>query len=118
MPTVRGPMNPRTSPSTALPGGQASRNPLRHAADKKHQGNRFVRFGRAYGIATSAQRFFNVFRPPSKLREPARVSQPYPLAAGRRAFEGERHTRAFIEVRDVARLLLMAVTSSETVPRC
>ena len=84
-----------------------------YAATKKHQEDLLVSFGRAYHIPTVALRFFNVFGPRQSL------SNPYTgvaaiflsrLLNGRAplVFEDGRQSRDFVEVRDIARALLLA----------
>jgi dTDP-L-rhamnose 4-epimerase len=85
-----------------------------YAATKKHQEDLFVSFGRAYEIPTFAFRFFNVFGSRQSL------SNPYTgvaaiflsrLLNGRPPliFEDGAQSRDFIDVRDVANALVMAV---------
>jgi dTDP-L-rhamnose 4-epimerase len=85
-----------------------------YAATKKHQEDLFVTFGRAYGIPTFALRFFNVFGARQSLGNPytgvvaiflARLLSGKPPLV----FEDGRQTRDFIDVRDVAQALLLAV---------
>jgi dTDP-L-rhamnose 4-epimerase len=87
-----------------------------YAATKKHQEDLLVSFGRAYRIPTFALRFFNVFGPRQSL------SNPYTgvaaiflsrLLNGRAplVFEDGRQSRDFVEVRDVARALLLSTES-------
>jgi dTDP-L-rhamnose 4-epimerase len=87
-----------------------------YAATKKHQEDLFVSFGRAYGIPTFALRFFNVFGRRQSLGNPYTgvaaiflsrlLNNRAPLV-----FEDGRQSRDFIDVRDVARAVLMAVES-------
>jgi dTDP-L-rhamnose 4-epimerase len=88
-----------------------------YAATKKHQEDLFVAFGRAYRIPTLALRLFNVFGARQSLRNPYTgvaaiflsrlLSGQAPLV-----FEDGRQRRDFIDVRDVARALLMATEFS------
>lgn len=85
-----------------------------YAATKKHQEELCVAFGRAYGITTFALRFFNVIGPRQSL------SNPYTgvaaiflsrLLNGRPplVFEDGEQSRDFVNVRDVARALLLSL---------
>jgi dTDP-L-rhamnose 4-epimerase len=87
-----------------------------YAATKKHQEDLFVAFGRAYRIPTFALRFFNVFGPRQALGNPytgvaaiflTRLLNDRPPLL----FEDGRQTRDLIDVRDVARALVLAVES-------
>jgi dTDP-L-rhamnose 4-epimerase len=85
-----------------------------YAATKKHQEDLAVSFGRAWGIPTFALRLFNVFGPRQSLSNPYTgvaaiflsrlLSDKPPLV-----FEDGRQRRDFVDVRDVARALLLAV---------
>jgi dTDP-L-rhamnose 4-epimerase len=88
-----------------------------YAATKKHQEDLFVAFGRAYRIPTFALRFFNVFGPRQALGNPytgvaaiflTRLLNDHPPLL----FEDGRQSRDLIDVRDVARALLLAVEST------
>ncbi len=87
-----------------------------YAATKKHQEDLCIAFGKAYGLPTLALRFFNVFGPRQSL------SNPYTgvaaiflgrLLAGQPplVFEDGLQSRDFIDVRDVARAVVMATES-------
>ena len=87
-----------------------------YAATKKHQEDLCIAFGRAYGLPTLALRFFNVFGPRQSL------SNPYTgvaaiflgrLLAGQPplVFEDGLQSRDFIDVRDVARAVVLSVES-------
>jgi dTDP-L-rhamnose 4-epimerase len=87
-----------------------------YAATKKHQEEIAVCFGRAYGVATFALRFFNVYGPRQAL------SNPYTGVAaiflGRLlngneplVFEDGEQSRDFVDVRDVARCVVLAAES-------
>jgi dTDP-L-rhamnose 4-epimerase len=85
-----------------------------YAATKKHQEDLCVAFGSAYGITTFALRFFNVFGPRQSLGNPytgvaaiflSRLLHRKPPII----FEDGRQSRDFIDVRDVARALNLAV---------
>jgi dTDP-L-rhamnose 4-epimerase len=89
-----------------------------YAATKKHQEDLFVSFGRAYGIPTFALRFFNVFGRRQSLSNPytgvaaiflSRLLNDRPPLV----FEDGHQSRDFIDVRDVAQAVLMAVESPE-----
>jgi dTDP-L-rhamnose 4-epimerase len=85
-----------------------------YAATKKHQEELFVAFGRAYRIPTLALRFFNVFGPRQALGNPyTGVAAIFltRLLNGRPPliFEDGRQSRDFIDVKDVARALRLAV---------
>ena len=85
-----------------------------YAATKKHQEDLFVAFGRAYGIPTFALRFFNVFGSRQSLGNPyTGVAAIFlsRLLNGRPPliFEDGGQSRDFIDVRDVAKALTMAV---------
>jgi dTDP-L-rhamnose 4-epimerase len=85
-----------------------------YAATKKHQEDLFVSFGRAYGIPTFALRFFNVFGSRQSLGNPYTGVAAIFLSRflnGRPPliFEDGGQSRDFIDVRDVANALLMAV---------
>ena len=85
-----------------------------YAATKKHQEDLFVAFGRAYRIPTYAFRFFNVFGPRQSLSNPYTgvaaiflsrlLNGKAPLI-----FEDGLQSRDFIDVRDIARALLLSV---------
>jgi dTDP-L-rhamnose 4-epimerase len=85
-----------------------------YAATKKHQEDLAVSFGRAWRIPTFALRLFNVFGPRQSLSNPYTgvaaiflsrlLSGKAPLV-----FEDGRQRRDFIDVRDVARALLLSV---------
>jgi dTDP-L-rhamnose 4-epimerase len=85
-----------------------------YAATKKHQEELFVSVGRAYGIPTFALRFFNVHGPRQALGNPytgvaaiflTRLLNDHPPLV----FEDGRQSRDFVDVRDVAEALLLAV---------
>ena len=87
-----------------------------YAATKKNQEDLFVAFGAAYRIPTFALRFFNVFGARQSLSNPytgvaaiflSRLLNGHaPLV-----FEDGLQSRDFIEVRDVARAVLLALES-------
>lgn len=84
-----------------------------YAATKKHQEELFVSFGRAYGISTFALRFFNVFGPRQSLSNPYTGVAAIFLSrllggAAPLIFEDGGQSRDFIEVRDVARAVVLA----------
>jgi dTDP-L-rhamnose 4-epimerase len=84
-----------------------------YAATKKHQEDLFVSFGRGWRIPTFALRFFNVYGPRQSLRNPytgvaaiflSRLLNGHaPLV-----FEDGGQSRDFIDVRDIARAVLLA----------
>jgi dTDP-L-rhamnose 4-epimerase len=87
-----------------------------YAATKKHQEDLAVSFGRAWRIPTFALRFFNVFGPRQSLSNPytgvaaiflSRLLNGHPPLV----FEDGGQARDFIDVRDIAQALLMAVES-------
>jgi dTDP-L-rhamnose 4-epimerase len=87
-----------------------------YAATKKHQEDLLVSFGRAYRIPTFALRFFNVYGPRQSLSNPytgvaaiflSRLLNSRPPLV----FEDGGQSRDFIEVRDIARALLLATQS-------
>jgi dTDP-L-rhamnose 4-epimerase len=85
-----------------------------YAATKKHQEDLFVAFGRAYRIPTFALRFFNVVGPRQSLANPYTgvaaiflnrlLNDQRPVV-----FEDGRQSRDLVDVRDVARALLLAL---------
>lgn len=85
-----------------------------YAATKKHQEDLFVSFGRAYRIPTFALRFFNVFGARQSLGNPYTgvaaiflsrlLNGKAPLL-----FEDGGQSRDFIDVRDVAQAVRLAV---------
>jgi dTDP-L-rhamnose 4-epimerase len=87
-----------------------------YAATKKHQEDLAVSFGRAWRIPTFALRFFNVFGPRQSLSNPytgvaaiflSRLLNAHaPLV-----FEDGQQARDFIDVRDIAQAVKMAVES-------
>jgi dTDP-L-rhamnose 4-epimerase len=87
-----------------------------YAATKKHQEDLAVAFGRAWRIPTFALRLFNVFGPRQSLSNPYTgvaaiflsrlLSGKPPLV-----FEDGGQRRDFVEVRDVARALLLCLES-------
>jgi dTDP-L-rhamnose 4-epimerase len=89
-----------------------------YAATKKHQEDLAVSFGRAYSLPTFALRFFNVFGPRQSLANPYTgvaaiflsrlLNGEAPLV-----FEDGRQTRDFLDVRDAARALFLALESKE-----
>lgn len=102
-------MEPRPTPETK-PAQIASV----YAATKAHQEELCVSFGRAYGIPTFALRFFNVFGPRQSLGNPytgvaaiflSRMLNGRPPLV----FEDGLQSRDFVDVRDVARALRLAV---------
>jgi dTDP-L-rhamnose 4-epimerase len=85
-----------------------------YAATKKHQEDLFLAFGRAYRITTFALRFFNVFGQRQSLANPyTGVAAIFlsRLLSGKPPFifEDGRQSRDFVDVRDVAQALLLAV---------
>jgi dTDP-L-rhamnose 4-epimerase len=85
-----------------------------YAATKKHQEDLCVTFGRAHRLSTFAFRFFNVYGARQSLNNPyTGVAAIFlsRLLNGRAplVFEDGRQTRDFVDVRDVARCLRMAV---------
>jgi dTDP-L-rhamnose 4-epimerase len=104
-----GDMEPAPTPETKEPDLRSI-----YAATKKHQEDLFVASGRAYGITTFALRFFNVYGPRQSLGNPytgvaaiflARLLNGKPPLI----FEDGRQCRDFIDVRDIARALVLAV---------
>jgi dTDP-L-rhamnose 4-epimerase len=102
-------MQPRGTPETK-PADLASI----YAATKKHQEDLCVCFGRAYGIPTFALRFFNVVGPRQSLGNPytgvaaiflSRLLNGNPPLI----FEDGKQSRDFIDVRDVARVVVMSL---------
>jgi dTDP-L-rhamnose 4-epimerase len=90
-----------------------------YAATKKHQEDLFVAFGRAYRIPTFALRFFNVFGARQSLSNPytgvaaiflSRLLNGQPPLV----FEDGLQSRDFIDVRDVAESVLLAVESPDS----
>jgi dTDP-L-rhamnose 4-epimerase len=84
-----------------------------YAATKKHQEDLCVAFGRAWRIPTFALRFFNVFGPRQSLRNPyTGVAAIFlsRLLNGRPplVFEDGNQSRDFIDVRDIARAVVLA----------
>lgn len=85
-----------------------------YAATKKHQEDLCVTFGRAHGLTTFALRFFNVYGSRQSLNNPytgvaaiflSRLLNDHaPLL-----FEDGLQTRDFVDVRDVARCVRLAV---------
>lgn len=90
-----------------------------YAATKKHQEDLAVSFGRAYQIPTFALRFFNVFGPRQSLANPYTgvvaiflsrlVNGSAPLL-----FEDGQQSRDFIDVRDVATAIVLALDSERS----
>jgi len=87
-----------------------------YAATKKHQEDLFLTFGRAYRIPTFALRFFNTFGQRQSLANAYTgvaaiflsrlLSGKPPLV-----FEDGRQSRDFVDVRDVAQAVLLAIDS-------
>jgi len=85
-----------------------------YAATKKHQEDLCVTFGQAHGLTTFALRFFNIYGSRQSLSNPytgvaaiflSRLLNDHaPLV-----FEDGLQTRDFVDVRDVARCIRMAV---------
>ncbi len=85
-----------------------------YAATKKHQEDLCVTFGRAHGLTTFALRFFNVYGSRQSLNNPYTgvaaiflsrlLNDRAPLV-----FEDGLQSRDFVDVRDVARCLRLAV---------
>ena len=85
-----------------------------YAATKKHQEDLCVTFGRAHKLTTFALRFFNVYGARQSLNNPYTgvaaiflsrlLNDRAPLV-----FEDGRQTRDFVDVRDVARCVRLAV---------
>lgn len=104
-----GDMEPQPTPETKAPDLCSV-----YAATKKHQEDLFVAFGRAYRMTTHALRFFNVFGPRQSLSNPYTgvaaiflsrlLNGEAPLI-----FEDGEQSRDFIDVRDIARALFLAV---------
>ena len=102
-------MEPRPTPEAKTPDLCSV-----YAATKKHQEDLFVAFGRAYRMTTHALRFFNVFGPRQSLSNPYTgvaaiflsrlLNGEAPLL-----FEDGEQSRDFIDVRDIARALFLAV---------
>lgn len=102
-------LEPLPTPETKVPAIASV-----YAATKKHQEDLFVAFGRAYGIPTFALRFFNTFGSRQALGNPYTgvaaifltrlLNERSPLV-----FEDGRQSRDLVDVRDVARALLLAV---------
>jgi len=101
-------MEPRPTPETKTPEIASV-----YAATKKHQEDLFVSFGRAWRIPTFALRFFNVYGPRQSLRNPytgvaaiflSRLLNAHPPLV----FEDGGQSRDFIDVRDIARAVLLA----------
>jgi dTDP-L-rhamnose 4-epimerase len=85
-----------------------------YAATKKHQEDLCVCFGRAHKLTTFALRFFNVYGPRQSLNNPyTGVAAIFlsRLLNGRPPllFEDGGQTRDFIDVRDIARCVRLAV---------
>ena len=102
-------LDPLPTPETKVPEIHSV-----YAATKKHQEDLFTSFGQAYGISTFALRFFNVFGARQSLANPyTGVAAIFlsRLLAGRAPliFEDGRQSRDFIDVRDVARALLLTL---------
>lgn len=106
------PLDPQPTPEDKLPEIASV-----YAATKKHQEDLCVTFGRAYGIPTFALRFFNAFGPRQSLSNPytgvaaiflSRLLNDHPPLI----FEDGRQARDFVDVRDVAQALLLAVEFS------
>jgi dTDP-L-rhamnose 4-epimerase len=88
-----------------------------YAATKKHQEDLFVAWGRAYRIPTFALRFFNVYGPRQSLSNPytgvaaiflSRLLNGKPPLL----FEDGRQCRDFVDVRDIARALVLALEAN------
>ena len=104
-----GDMEPKLTPESKIPDLCSV-----YAATKKHQEDLFVAFGRCYRIPTYALRFFNVFGPRQSLSNPYTgvaaiflsrlLNGKAPLI-----FEDGKQSRDFIDVRDIARALLLSV---------
>ena len=85
-----------------------------YAATKKHQEDLCVTFGRAHRLTTFALRFFNVYGPRQSLTNPYTgvaaiflsrlLNDRTPLV-----FEDGLQSRDFVDVRDIARCLRLAV---------
>jgi dTDP-L-rhamnose 4-epimerase len=92
-----------------------------YAATKVHQEHLCFSFARETGVPVTALRYHNVFGPRMPRDTPyAGVAAIFAsaLAAGRapRVFEDGRQLRDFIQVRDVARANVIALTADEPVP--
>lgn len=106
------PLTPIATPESKTPSLEGSV----YAASKYDQERMCLRFGRAFGIPTTALRFFNVFGTRQSLSNPytgdlARFASR--LLAGRRpllAEDGEQ-LRDFIDVREVATACRLAMTA-------
>ncbi len=90
-----------------------------YAATKRHQEDLAVSFGRAYQIPTFALRFFNVFGPRQSLSNPytgvvaiflSRLLNGHPPLL----FEDGRQSRDFVDVRDVATAIVLALDSERS----
>ena len=112
-PTSNGePLSPIATPESKTPSLEGSV----YAASKYDQERMCLRFGRAFGIPTTALRFFNVFGTRQSLSNPytgdlARFASR--LLAGRRpllAEDGEQ-LRDFIDVREVATACRLAMSA-------
>lgn len=100
---------PRPTPETKMPALTSV-----YAATKKHQEDLCVTFGRAHKLATFALRFFNTYGARQSLSNPYTgvaaiflsrlLNDRAPLV-----FEDGRQTRDFVDVRDVARCVRLAV---------
>ena len=104
-------MAPRPTPETKAPEIASV-----YAATKKHQEDLAVCFGRAFRIPTFGLRLFNAFGSRQSLGNPYTGVAAIFLSRllGGKApllFEDGRQARDFIDVRDVARALLMATES-------
>jgi dTDP-L-rhamnose 4-epimerase len=111
--SCEGVMEPLPTPETKTPEIASV-----YAASKKNQEELFVAFGRAYGIPTFALRFFNVFGPRQSLNNPyTGVAAIFlsRLLNGQRpiVFEDGQQSRDFVEVRDVARAVCLAVGTEQ-----
>jgi dTDP-L-rhamnose 4-epimerase len=104
-------MEPRPTPETKPPVIASI-----YAATKRHQEDLAVAFGDAYRIPTFALRFFNVFGPRQSLANPyTGVAAIFlsRLLNGRPPliFEDGQQSRDFVDVRDVAQAIVLALDS-------
>src|SRR5262249_3162109 len=103
------PLRPRGTPETKAPEIASV-----YAATKMHQEDLFVALGRAYRLPTFALRFFNVLGPRQALGNPytgvaAILLTPRLNGHAPIVFEDGRQSRDFVDVRDVALALALAV---------
>jgi dTDP-L-rhamnose 4-epimerase len=107
--------------SSALPTPEGKPPDIRsiYAATKKHQEDLFLSLGDAYGIPTFGLRFFNVYGRRQALSNPytgvaAIFLSRLLTGSAPLVFEDGLQTRDLIDVRDVARAVLLALDSPAT----